>query len=150
MIDLLGYSRKRLSGFALPSAIFLLVILSLLAAFIVQISIKQQVGHSADLRGSRAAQAAQAGVEWGAYRLLRDNVCNAATSFNAGGGLAEFTVTVSCQPAGLAGANDEGGNAVLVRRIVATGCSQPASGACPNPAPGVNYIERQFSSVVVR
>ncbi len=141
---------RRSIGFALPSAVFLLVILSLLAAFIVQVAMRQQVGHAADVRGSRAALAAQAGVEWGAYRLLRDNDCTAATSFNAGGSLAEFTVTVSCQPAGTGGANDEGGSAVLVRRIVATACSLPAVGACPNPAPGANYIERQFSSVVVR
>lgn len=137
-------------GFALPSAIFLLVILGLLAAFIAQVSTRQHVGHAADVRGSRAALAAQAGVEWGSFRLLRDNSCAASSSFNAGGSLAEFTVTVACQPAGTAGANDEGGSAVLVRRIVATACSQPAAGACPNPAPDNNYVERQFSSVVVR
>ena len=143
-------SERSPGGFALPSAVFLLVILSLLAAFIVQVATRQQVSHAADVRGSRAALAAQAGVEWGAYRLLRENDCVAASSFNAGGSMSEFTVTVSCQPAGTGGTNDEAGATVLVRRIVATACSQPGAGACPNPAPGTNYIERQFSSVVVR
>ncbi|PKO89157.1 MAG: agglutinin biogenesis protein MshP [Betaproteobacteria bacterium HGW-Betaproteobacteria-12] len=142
------FDRRR--GFALPSAIFLLVILSLLGAFIVQISTKQQVGHAADVRGSHAAQAAQAGVEWGLWRLLRQDACDAPTSFNPGGGLSGFTVTVNCLPNGMATSNDEAGNAVIVRRIVATACSEPAAGACPNPAPGANYIERQFSTVAVQ
>lgn len=137
-------------GFALPSAVFLLVILSLLGAFIVQISTKQQVGHAADVRGSRAAQAALAGVEWGLWRLLRQDACDAPTSFSPGGGLTGFTVTVNCLPNGMASTNDEAGSAVIVRRIVATACSEPVAGACPNPAPGANYIERQFSTVAVR
>lgn len=137
-------------GFALPSAIFLLVILSLLGAFIVEISTKQQVGHAADVRGSHAAQAAQAGVEWGLWRLLREDACTGPISFNPGGGLSGFTVTVTCLPNGMATTNDEAGNPVIVRRIVATACSEPAAGACPNPAPGANYIERQFSTVAVR
>ena len=47
-------SERSPGGFALPSAVFLLVILSLLAAFIVQVATRQQVGHAADVRGSRA------------------------------------------------------------------------------------------------
>jgi len=145
-----NFPTRYIAGFALPSAVFLMVILALLAAFIVQVATRQQVAHAADVRGSRAALAAQAGVEWGVYRLLRDNSCAASNSFNAGGSLAEFTITVACQPAGTAGANDEGGTAVLVRRVVATACSQPAGGICPNPAPGSNYVEREFASVVLR
>ena len=131
-------------GFALPSAIFLLVILAVLAAFLVHISTRQQAGHGADVRGIRAYQAARAGIEWGLYRLLRESNC-ATASFNPGGGLGEFTVTVECQPAGLGTISDEAGTAVAVRRIVATACSEPAAGVCPNAAPGANYIERQIA-----
>ena len=57
-------------GFALPSAIFLLVILASLAAFLVNISMTQSVTSTQDVQGARAYQAARAGVEWGLYRVL--------------------------------------------------------------------------------
>ena len=137
-------------GFALPSAIFLLVVLAALAAFIVHLSAQQQAGHVADVRGLRAYQAARSGIEWGLFRLLRESACDASTSFNPDGGLGEFTVTVTCSPAGMGAANDEAGTGVVVRQIVATACNQPGGGACPNAAPGDNYVERQLSVVAGR
>ncbi|MFZ5511951.1 MAG: agglutinin biogenesis protein MshP [Pseudomonadota bacterium] len=138
------------AGFALPSAIFLLVVLAALAAFIVRLSAQQQAGHVADVRGLRAYQAARAGIEWGLFRLLREGACDAASSFNPGGGLSEFTVTVTCSPDGMATANDEAGTGVIVRQIVATACNQPGGGVCPNATPGNNYVERQLSVVAGR
>jgi len=135
-------------GFALPSAIFLIVILAALAGFIASVSVHQQSGHIADIKGVRAYQAARAGVEWGVFNLLRNNACVTGTTFNPGGGLAEFTVTVDCLPADTTTVNDENGTAVMVRRIVATACNQPvAGGGCPNNTPGANYVERQIAVV---
>lgn len=137
------------SGFALPAAIFVLVVLSLMAGFILHVSTHQQAGHAADLRGTRAYQAARAGIEWGLFSFLRNSGCSNATSFSPGGNLAEFTVTVQCLPA--AGEmNYENKTPIYVRRIVATACSQPSGGACPNVAPGPNYIERQLAVVTAR
>lgn len=144
---------RRCGGFAIVSAIFLLVILSLMAAFIVQISTHQQVGHVADLRGVRAYQAARAGIEWGLHNHLRNSACLASSSFALGGNLAEFTVTVACSPAGVAMTNDENGTPLVVRRIVATACNQPvgaAPGTCPNPVPADNYVERELAAVAGR
>jgi len=62
--------RARCSGFVLPSAIFLLVILSGLAAFLVQVSTSQSIVSAQDVQGSRAYQAARAGMEWGLYQVL--------------------------------------------------------------------------------
>jgi MSHA biogenesis protein MshP len=56
-------------GFALPAAIFLLVILTALGAFILNISTSQQLGLALDIRGERAWQAANAGMEWVRYKL---------------------------------------------------------------------------------
>ena len=137
-------------GFALVSAIFLLVVLSALAAFIVQVSTQQQVGSSADILGVRAYQAARAGADWGLHNHLRNSACAATNSFALGGNLAGFTVTVQCQGAT---SNDENGTALVLRRIVATACNQPsgaAPGVCPNPAPGANYIEREVAVVAGR
>lgn len=140
-------AKQRTGGFALVSAIFLVVVLSALAAFVVQISTQQQVGAAADIQGVRAYQAARAGVEWGLFQQLRNPPCAATTSFALAGGLSGFTVTVLCQGSA---SNDEDGTTLVFRRIVATACNQPAGaapGSCPNLAPGANYVERQLAVV---
>jgi MSHA biogenesis protein MshP len=137
-------------GFALVSAIFLLVVLAGLAAFIVQISTQQQIGASADIQGVRAYQVARAGAEWGLHNHLRNSACPAISSFALGGNLAGFTVSVRCQGAA---SNDENGTTLTFRRIVATACNQPtgvAPGSCPNPTPGANYVEREVAVVAGR
>lgn len=57
-------------GFVLPSAIFLLVILAALAAFMVTFSTTQSITAAQDVQGSRAYQAARSGTEWGLYKVL--------------------------------------------------------------------------------
>lgn len=57
-------------GFVLPSAIFLIVILASLAAFLVTISTTQSTTSAQDVQGARAYHAARAGIEWGLYRVL--------------------------------------------------------------------------------
>lgn len=135
-------------GFALIAAVFLITILAALAIFIAVMTTHQQAGHVADIQGLRAYQAARAGIEWGVFDLRRNAACTAPVSFSPGGGLVVFTVTVQCLRNEMATTNDEVGTAVRVRRIVAVACNQPAGGACPNPAPGDNYVERQLSVVV--
>lgn len=53
------------SGFAAIAAIFLVVILAALGAFMVTFSNTQQLTSAQDLQGSRAYWAARAGLEWG-------------------------------------------------------------------------------------
>ena len=53
----------------LPSAIFLLVILAGLAAFLVHISTTQSITSAQDIQGARAYHAARAGVDWGLYQV---------------------------------------------------------------------------------
>lgn len=57
-------------GFTIVSAIFLLVVLASLGAFIVNISTTQSITSAQDLQGSRAYHAARAGLEWGLYQVL--------------------------------------------------------------------------------
>lgn len=45
-------------------------------------------------------------------------------------------------------AHTEAGNPVTIYRLTATACNQPAAGACPNPAPGVDYVERLVQAAV--
>jgi MSHA biogenesis protein MshP len=63
---------KTLRGFSLPTAIFLLVILALLGAFMVSLSTTQNVMSAQDVQGSRAYNAARAGMEWALYNLKPD------------------------------------------------------------------------------
>jgi Tfp pilus assembly protein PilX len=63
-------SVKSQCGFLLVTAIFLLVILAALGAFILTISGTQQTSSALDVQGSRAYQAARAGIEWASDQLL--------------------------------------------------------------------------------
>ncbi len=63
-------SFRRARGFVLASAIFLLVILASLGAFLVNISMNLSLSSAQDVQGSRAYQAARAGIEWGLYQVL--------------------------------------------------------------------------------
>lgn len=56
-------------GFSLISAIFLLVVIAALGTFAVTLSTTQQQSAALDALGSRAYQAARAGIEWGAIQI---------------------------------------------------------------------------------
>ncbi len=161
---------KRARGSAIIVAIFLLVALATLGAFIVSITSSQQIGSAYDIQGARAYQAAHYGSEWGVYRLLKGAcsggdfcaLCKAAsyaapTSTNLtglAGSLSDFTVTVSCGGGIAAGGSyAEGGSTVWVYQLGANACNQPtAGGACPNTAAAavgsIGYIERRVSLTV--
>ena len=146
-------SRCRRSGFVLPSAIFLMVILAALGAFIVRINIMQTGSTALDALGVNAYQAAAAGTEWGAYQALR--VIGPAPAPPApapcfvpqnltfpGTSLAPFTATVTCTRT----RTDELGVIVTVDQITAIACNQPP---CPNASPiGANYASRQITITV--
>ena len=153
---------NRVKGFAIVTAIFILVVLAALGAFIVSISTNQQIGTALDIQGVRAYQAAKSGVEWGIYQIEATpaynfsygtpavavgnahpnaRVCPASpTSFvPAAPTLASFTVTVTCA----ATVDVNGGPTVF--QVTSTACNQPAAGACPNNAPNSpDYVERHM------
>lgn len=62
----------RSRGFSIVTAIFLLVILAALGAFMLNVSSGQHLALAKDVDGSRAVQAARLGAEWGAYQVLRN------------------------------------------------------------------------------
>ena len=130
--------RATATGFALVSAIFLLVVLALLGTMMVSLSSTQQVGQVRDVLGSRAYFAARAGIEWGVYRVLRNNSCAATSTLPALNGSAQgFGVQVTCAASG---PFDEGGAAVMVYRLTST-ATRGAAGAA-------DQVERQLQAVV--
>jgi MSHA biogenesis protein MshP len=85
------------AGFSLVSALFLLVVLAGLGVFAVRMNTLQQQTVTADLRGAEALQAAQTGIEWGAYRALVAGSCAANATLSLTEGAANgFRVTIQC------------------------------------------------------
>ena len=83
-------------GFALVPALFLMVVLGLLAIVGVRVGVGQQQTVTMALLEARALAAARAGIEWGAYRALNGS-CAASTAL----GLSEvalngYSVVVTC------------------------------------------------------
>ena len=134
--------RNGISGFALPTAIFLMVILAAIAAFLIGIRLLQDSSTTLDVLGARAYQAAKAGIQWGTYNSLINNTCG-GTALTFGGTLSSFGATVTCSTT----THTEGTTTVNIDTITSTACNQPP---CPNAAPTGNYVERQLTTVVNR
>jgi len=152
--------RAKTHGFAIITAIFILVVLAALGAFILNVFTNQQIGAALDMQGVKAYQAARAGVEWGAYQVqatpaynfsygvsntavgyanANTRACPSPTNFTPSAiSLSGFTV--QC----VASADASGGPTVFV--ITSTACNQPSAiGACPNTTnPNNLYVERRL------
>jgi MSHA biogenesis protein MshP len=151
-------SRNFSAGFAMPSAIFLIVLLAILGAMVVTVSGLQHTSSARDLMGARTLQAARAGIDWGAYQVLQQvgalgaGVCPASTAIAmpAGTDLTGLTVNVTCSlsNADEGGRTAAGGNRLEFYVITATACNQPP---CPNTTnPGSVYVERQLQASIGR
>ena len=136
--------RKGQSGFAIVSALFILIALAALGAFIATVSSTQHVGSALDVDGARAYQAARAGAEWGVARALASNC---ATTTNVGT-LNGMSITVTCARVANGNASEVGLNAIYA--IDSTSCNLPVAGACPGAAGSRSYVERRISVVVER
>jgi MSHA biogenesis protein MshP len=86
-------------GFALVPALFLIVVLAVLAAVAVRVSMAQQSTVTLALSQARALAAAEAGIDWGAYTAL-NGTCQGATLSLTEAALAGFTVVVTCTATG--------------------------------------------------
>ena len=127
------------SGFSLISAIFLLVVIAALGTFAVTLSTSQQQGAALDVLGSRAYQAARAGIEWGAYQALQNNSCSTTTTLTGlPNTLSGFSVKVDCNSA----AASEASATVTMYQITSTAMQ----GTVATP----NYVERQMSVTIAK
>lgn len=138
--------KKRARGFTLVSAIFLLVVIAALGAFAVTVSTTQHQTSAMDVQGARAYQAARAGIEWGAFQVLRGGAfagtCEAGPANQLLGALpgtlAGFAVAVECTHVSAT----EDDRTVQMYRITST-----ATQGAPATA---NYVERQLSATIAR
>ena len=137
-------SRNRQRGIGLATAVFLLLVIGALIVFLVNLSSLQHSAAALDVQGSRAYQAARAGIEWGVYRALRNNSCAGTASFTLSADLSDFTVTVACSDTPY---TEVDASTKHVYSIVATACNRPAGGICPGSS-GPYYVERQLQALV--
>lgn len=129
-------------GFSLVTAIFLLVVIAALGTFAVTLSTTQQQSAALDVLGSRAYQASRAGIEWGAFQVLRNSSCPAPTTLAAlPNTLSGFNVTVICTPSP-SNPFDEAGTTVNMFQLDSTA----KQGAAGTP----DYVEREISVTIAQ
>ncbi|MDA8327397.1 MAG: hypothetical protein M0Z83_00320 [Betaproteobacteria bacterium] len=125
-------------GFSIVSAIFLLVVLSAMGAFMLTFSNVQQMTSAQDLQGAKAYQAARAGIDWGAYQILQGSNHPSCTGAPAlGGNLSSFTLVVQCQ---FYGPYTEGANTFHLYQITATANSGTLG--------STTYVKRQIQATI--
>lgn len=139
-------------GFAIVSAIFLLVVLAALGGFIATVSTTQHIGSAQDIQGSQAYYAARAGVEWGLYQALKASSCEpssaSGSSFVYSTGNISVTVDCFTTPQPAPKLPDEAGAGYLYT-ITATACTPGNAAApfCPGNAANPNYVERRVTAL---
>jgi MSHA biogenesis protein MshP len=127
------YAPALQKGFAAIAAVFLVVVLAALGAFMVSFSNTQHLTSAQDIQGSRAYWAARAGLEWGIASVT--TACpTSPTALSVEG----FAVTVTCAQSAY---TDSG--TVNLFQITALAQSTGAVGS-----PG--YIERSLTASMER
>jgi MSHA biogenesis protein MshP len=146
-------SLRRVRGFALILALFLIVSLATIGAYLLTVSNVQVETGIMDEQGARAYQAARAGIEWGAYQVLQNPGGAFATANCVAGtggaaqdvapaALGPFHAQVTCQ---VFGPETEAGTPVRSYRITSTGCNQANCSAAPS---GPTSANRQLELTV--
>lgn len=130
-------------GFALMMAVFMIVILAAIAVYLLTVATGQLEAISQDVQGVKAYQAARAGLDWGAYNVLRNSAC-AGKSLDLANDLAGYRAVVTCSAVGF---ESEGAASVQVFRLQSTGCNQTT---CPAASPGPTYVERQLQLTITK
>jgi MSHA biogenesis protein MshP len=142
----LVHRARRACGAGLVTAIFLLVVLAGLGVAIVTVFTSQQASSNLDVQGTKAYQAARAGIEWGLFQQLRNGSCGGGSfALPADSTLSGFTVSVQCE-AIKGPATADGDEDMLTRwRITAVACNQPVNGRCTGSAiNNSEYVQRKL------
>lgn len=128
-------------GFAIVSALFIVVALAALGAGMLHFSSLHHLTGAQDLQGSRALAAARAGSEWLVATIMAAEIDNqpqyacpptsAPTTFEG------FSLSVTCTHS----THDDEGNRVRVYEITSTASAGGAPGS-------LGYVEREIQTVV--
>ena len=134
---------KAQRGFSAALVLIIMVLLGGMLTFALTLTSGMHSSMAQEIAQARAQQAANAGLEWARFRIRIGALPNCAAATNmAMPFAAAMPVTVLCTQSG---SYTEGAATVLTYRLSATACSPAAAGACPNPAGGSDYVQRQVS-----
>lgn len=123
-------------GSAILIALFVIVIMALLAAAMGRFLVDSSEKHTVEVRGVRALMAAQSGLEIALYRLYpngqwQGQQCAASTSLSfTDAGLTDCQAIVTCNKVPVSAA---GGTQTGYRFSSEGRCGQPDAGSGPNP-----------------
>lgn len=123
-------------GFAAIAAVFLVLVLAALGAYMVSVSNTQQLNSAQDVQGSRAYWAARAGLEWAIASVPPGSTACWATVPPAA--IEGFTLAVSCSMTSF----PEGTATVRIFRLT--------SRAWVGTVGSVGFVEREVSASVER
>lgn len=119
-------------GVSVITAIFLLLLMSGLAAFMLNLTSVTNINLASDVGGTRAYQAARAGAEWAMFQLdpngdTFSNVDLINCPASGGPSIAGYTVSVTCTayPTG-GGHYSEGSKNIRIFRVVSTAVATSA------------------------
>lgn len=108
--------KVRQSGFTLVTALFLLIVVSLLSVYLINFRNVQQSTVVFGQQGARAMLAAHAGIEWGIYESVVNGNC-APNAFSAPGtALSAYNISVTCSSS----AHTEGAVLINTYRLTST------------------------------
>lgn len=135
----------RQQGFALVAAIVLVVVLAALAGFVASMVSSQSGSAQIERSAHLVERAAQTGLEWGAYRVMRASPvgCVAATTLPAMAAYPGVSITVTCTPTPTNEPAAPGPGNVTVYRINSTAFT---GGTPASP----DYAERTRSGIFSR
>ncbi|MEY2840369.1 MAG: hypothetical protein RJB60_2668 [Pseudomonadota bacterium] len=142
-------SARASRGLGAIAALVVLVLLASLAAAIVRLGWTQQTTIAQDIDSARAAQSAQAGIQWGLYQVFKGSApgtCPAATQTLDLRSQTGYVVTVTCASSDYV----EGESSATVDKTVrlftleATACTTTT--ACPDATRVASpyYVERRM------
>lgn len=148
MIPMLEIFKQK--GFALPSSIFLLVILAMLSTALLAVSVYSQKSTIYDVLDTKAYFIAKAGVEYGAYLASKNGACSSTpqTVSVSEQHLEGFKFTITCTERTV---NEAGLNQTYYT-ITSYGCNSNGSN-CPDTGgrPGSEtYVEKSLVVVIAK
>lgn len=127
------------------TALFLLVVLGAMCAFVMALSTTAQQSATLDYQGSRAYQAARGGMEYALYQALSADVCT-SSNLTLDGTMTDFAINLQCTRS----THNQAGNTVTVYQVVSTACNLAAGATCGPSQRSANYVERQVSGAVAK
>lgn len=139
VVTSLSSARKRCSGFAMPTAIFLVVILAGLGSFMMNFSTNANITSMQDVQGTRVYWAARSGVQWAVSSILYAGNCTGSPTSLSDPTLTGFALNINCT----SDAHDENGVTRTIWHVTAKANSTGAAGS-------LGYVERQLSATVER